>query len=217
MTNPNLTLVGFLVDRSGSMASIKSDTEGGLSSFVKEQQESLAPGEQIETWLAEFDNEYTMVHKEVPVADFPEYTLHPRGMTALMDSMYRFIQDIGSNLEQRPEEERPGKVMIVTLTDGMENSSREVTATVLKDAVRDQEERYSWDFVFLGANIDAVEVGAQFGMKAGKSMTYGANASGVASTFSAVSRYTQTLRAASAPSDVAFEESERVEAMGDSN
>lgn len=194
MTDPNLTLIAFLVDRSGSMQTIREDTEGGLSSFLEDQKANTPEDSRTEVWLSQFDNTYESVYSGVDINEVPDYFLRPRGSTALVDSMHRMIVELGDNLRSRPEHERPGRVIVVTLTDGAENASYEVTADQLRDLIRQQEDVYSWDFVFLGANIDAVSVGAMYGINAARAMSYSATAGGVDATFSAVSRVATALR-----------------------
>lgn len=218
MTNNAHTLIATLMDRSGSMHSIKEDTEGGYRSFMEEQRNSLGDGESIECWLSEFDDQYNQVFSAVDIKELPEYELHPRGMTALIDSLHRLIGEIGENLAQRPEEERPGRVIILVLTDGMENASREVTQEQLRELIKSQESNYSWQFIFLGANLDAVSVGATYGIAENRSLTYGANAQGVTGAFAAVSNVTRSMRRA-APDELenfAFSDEDRESALGTS-
>lgn len=212
MTDPNLTLIAFLVDRSGSMQVIREDTEGGLSSFLEDQRQNTVGDSRTEVWLSQFDNEYESVYSGLDINDLPAYTLRPRGSTALVDSMHRLIVELGESLRARPEAERPGRVIVVTLTDGAENSSHEVTAGQLRDLIRQQEDVYSWDFVFLGANIDAVSVGALYGIDAARAMSYSASTDGVDATFSAVSRVTTALRSGDAEG-ASFNEDERSAAV----
>jgi uncharacterized protein YegL len=194
MTNPNLTLIAFLMDRSGSMELIKNDTEGGYRTFLEEQAETSKEGEQVECWLTEFDTIMNEVYRKTPLNEVPEYRLVPRGMTALVDSFYTLITKIGEDLNSRPEEERPGKVVFIVLTDGAENASRKFKAEDLRELIKQQEEEYQWSFVFLGANIDAVSVAGQYGISAGSALTYGTNQAGVRGTFDAVSRLVSTTR-----------------------
>ena len=217
MTNSQHTLIAFLIDRSGSMLSIKNDTEGGYASFIEEQKTTLKEGEKVEVTLAHFDHEYELVFKNRPLQDVGAYKLTPRGSTALVDSLFRLVQEVGEDLENRKEEDRPGKVIIVTLTDGFENSSHEVTVDALKKKIEEQKEKYSWDFLFLDANIDAVSVGAMYGFDANASMTYGANAAGVDATFKSMSRVTGALRSGAVMEAAAFTDEERNEALGNLN
>src|SRR4030081_224879 len=121
MTNPDLMLIAALLDRSGSMQAIADDTRGGIDTFVAKQRGTA--GSTVVT-LAQFDDEYEMVYQNRPIDDVPALALEPRGTTALLDAIGRFISDIGSGLAALPENDRPGVVMVVVLTDGHENASR---------------------------------------------------------------------------------------------
>lgn len=209
MTNPNRTLIAGLIDRSGSMITIKDDTEGGWKTFLDSQRDDLKEGESIEVWLSDFDTEYQKVYSGTDIREVPDYTLTPRGWTALVDSMYRMISEIGSELEGRDEDDRPGTVLFVTLTDGEENASVEVKPHQLRDKIKEQTDKYGWNFVFLGANIDAVGVAKAYGIDAGSALQYGANAAGVEATFQAVSRYAMSTRGGAPMAKAAFTDAER--------
>lgn len=170
MTNPDLTHIYFLLDRSGSMQSIKADTEGGFDAFIAEQRTT---GGTCRVTLAQFDTDYDVVYAARPIADVPRLDLAPRGMTALLDSMGRLIIDAGRELAGLPEAERPGTVLVGIMTDGQENSSREWTHAAIKALVEQQTRDYDWQFLYLGADQDAIEVGASVGIAAGRSLTYG--------------------------------------------
>ena len=170
MTRSDLTTIYFLLDRSGSMQSIKTDTEGGFAAFVEEQRK--APGE-CRVTLAQFDNEYDVVYADRPLADVPALDLQPRGSTALLDAMGRTITDAGARLAAMPEDERPGTVIVAIMTDGMENASQEWTHPAIKALVTQQSDHYGWQFMYMGADQDAIEVGTQLGVSAAASVTYG--------------------------------------------
>jgi hypothetical protein len=212
VTDPQRTLIAVLLDRSGSMESIKSDTEGGFNAFIAEQ--AKGPGEAAVT-LARFDTEYEVVYANRPIADVPRLELQPRGATALYDGVGRLITDVGAELAARPEAERPGNVIVVVMTDGQENSSIEWTHEAVGAAIRRQETEYAWDFVFLGANMDAVAVGQRMGFSAGKSMTYDATPDGVAAAVSSTSAYVSRRRAAAPAAMVpGFSDEDRAGARG---
>jgi hypothetical protein len=199
MTDPQRTLIAVLLDRSGSMESIKSDTEGGFNAFIGEQR--TQPGEARVT-LAQFNTEYDVVYANRPIADVPPLALQPRGGTALLDGIGRLITDVGAELAAQAEDERPGHVIIVVMTDGYENSSREWTLKAVSAVIKRQEREYSWDFVFLGANIDAVAVGQGLGFAADKSLTYAATEGGVASAMASTTSYVSRKRAAPLAAEV---------------
>lgn len=193
MTNPDLTLIAVLLDRSGSMQSIKSDTEGGFRAFIEEQRKVPKT---IEVTLARFDTEYECVYANRPLAEVPPLDLQPRGMTALYDAVGRLVTDVGAELAKRPEPERPGTVIVVVLTDGHENSSREWSHTAVKSLITQQQDVYNWNFLFLGANMDAVAIGTQMGFDPSNSITYAAAPQGVSGVFRAASASSARLQAA---------------------
>jgi hypothetical protein len=170
MTDQTLTHLYFLLDRSGSMQSIKSDTEGGFAAFVEEQRQ--APG-RCRVTLAQFDDHYEEVYADRDVADVPALDLQPRSTTALLDAMGRLVTDAGRRLAALPEAERPGTVIVAVMTDGLENASREWTHPAVKALVEQQTVDYGWQFMYLGADQDAIEVGTSLGVSAEHSLTYG--------------------------------------------
>lgn len=205
MTKSDLTMLGVLVDRSGSMEAMRNDMEPGLAKLLEEQ--AKEPG-QCQVSLAQFDNEYDQVWTLRDIKNVPHYSLVPRGSTALLDALGRFISDVGAELASRPEEERPGKVAIVLITDGYENSSKEWTKSQVKELVEKQRNDYNWDFVFLGANIDAMAEGGDLGVAAASSMTFsGANA---AAAMGSVSNYISSYRTSGVAS---FSDQDREKAM----
>lgn len=169
MTRSDLTHLYFLLDRSGSMQSIKSDIEGGFTAFVEEQRKGA--GECLAS-LAQFDDVYEVVYVDKPVADVPPLDLRPRNMTALHDAMGRLITDAGAKLAALPEDQRPGTVIVAIMTDGLENASKEWHAPAIKALVELQTSQYHWEFLYMGADQDAVEVGAGLGIAAANSITY---------------------------------------------
>lgn len=170
MTDQNLTHLYFLLDRSGSMQSIKSDTEGGFAAFIEEQ--SSVPGD-CRVTLAQFDDHYEEVYVDRPLADVPPLDLRPRNMTALHDAIGRLVTDAGSRLAALPDDARPGTVIVAIMTDGLENASQEWNGPAIKALVEQQTAQYGWQFMYLGADQDAVEVGTSLGVSADHSLTYG--------------------------------------------
>jgi hypothetical protein len=212
MTDPTRCLIAALLDRSGSMQAIKDDTDGGFNAFVDQQRGQ--PGD-VRVTLAQFDTQYEVVYANRPLDDVPPLDLLPRGATALYDALGRLITDVGADLAARPESERPGKVLIVVLTDGQENSSREWSHRHVSAAIHRQEDEYSWEFLFLGANMDAVAVGENLGFRADRSMTYAASGDGVSAAFDAAGQYAARRLAAPAGTFVrGFSEEDRRAAQG---
>lgn len=177
MTRFDLTHLYFLLDRSGSMQSIKSDIEGGFAAFVEEQRK--APGECRAT-LAQFDDVYEVVYADRPIADVPPLDLQPRNMTALHDAIGRLVTNAGAELAGLPESERPGTVIVAIMTDGMENASKEWTGASVKSLVDLQTNAFNWSFMYMGADQDAVEVGASLGIPRSHAVTYGRSKSAAA-------------------------------------
>jgi hypothetical protein len=170
MANPNISRLVFLLDRSGSMQSIKSDVIGGFHAFLAEQRE--ADGHCAVT-LAQFDHEYEVVYRGVPLANVPRLELSPRGRTALLDSMGKLITDTAAEIDELPEEVKPGTVVVAIMTDGHENASVEWQRPAIKALVEQQTNDHGWEFLYMGADQDAVEVGKGLGVKAEHAVTYG--------------------------------------------
>ena len=212
MTDPQRSLIAVLLDRSGSMETIKSDTEGGFNAFIGGQRNEPLD---VRVTLAQFDTDYDVVYANRPVRDVPPLELQPRGMTALYDAVGKLITDVGAELAAQPDHERLGRVVVVVLTDGHENSSREWTHDAVSAAIHRQEHDYSWDFVFLGANIDAVAIGQHLGFAPEKSMTYAADGDGIGTAWAATTNYVARKNAAPVGAPVAgFSDEERAAARG---
>jgi hypothetical protein len=169
MTNPDRRHIAVVLDRSGSMITVKADTEGGLRAFLAAQHD--APGATTVS-LYQFDTRYDTVYENVPLADAPDFALHPRGGTALLDAVGRTITTVGEQLAAMDETERPGEVIVVILTDGEENSSREFTLHSVKELITHQQDVYGWRFVFLGADQDAFAAAGGMGIGAGTTLSY---------------------------------------------
>ncbi len=159
----DLTDITLVVDRSGSMQDIRSDAEGGVNAFIENQ--AKEPGEALLT-LVQFDTDYEFLHKGVPMADVPKYELVPRGATALLDAVGRAINETGERLSKMNEADRPGLVVFVVMTDGLENSSQEFSKPRIKDMIQHQQKMYGWQFTFLGADQDAFAEASAMGMDA---------------------------------------------------
>lgn len=178
MPRVDLTEIVFVVDRSGSMSVIAADMCGGFDTFIEEQKK--LPGECLVT-LAQFDSAYELVYTGKPIADVPPLTLVPRGATALLDAVGRTVDAVGERLGRTAEEDRPGKVLFVIVTDGLENVSLEYSRERVFKMIKHQQEKYSWDFIYLGANQDAISVADGMGISAGNTVNYVACAGAAAS------------------------------------
>ena len=208
MTNSNLTHIAFLLDRSGSMQTIKSDIEGGFQAFVDEQR--TATGECRAT-LAQFDDVYELVYADRPIADVPPLDLQPRNMTALHDAMGRLITEAGQKLAAMKEEERPGTVIVAIMTDGLENASKEWTGPSIKALVTQQTNVFGWTFMYMGADQDAIEVGESLGIARDHAVTYSRSksAAAMATASGKIARLRAARVAAPAAKMEAFTEEER--------
>jgi hypothetical protein len=214
VTNPDVTLIAALLDRSGSMQEIADDTRGGFDSFIAKERSRA--GRTLVT-LAQFDDHYELVYENRPIDTVPPLSLQPRGRTALLDAIGRFITETGSGLAALHEDDRPGGVTVLVLTDGHENASHEWTKANVQQLICAQQQKYDWDFVFLGANMDAVDVGTDLGFGAGKSLTYAPSAAGVSGAFASVSVYMDRDRArpkGAKRRSVAFDDADRRRADG---
>ena len=189
----NFTRIAVILDRSGSMASCVESTVAGFNSFIGEQKK--LPGDAT-VKMVQFDNEYEVVFDK-PLKDAPELTQKtfvPRGSTALLDAQGRTIIDLGNELDKMPESERPSKVIVVVITDGEENASKEFKVEKISEMIKHQRDVYGWDFVFLGANQDAVKVAATMNIPMGSAISYNASKAGIHNTMAAVSNYVGASR-----------------------
>lgn len=194
MTKENLTSLNVILDRSGSMAGIIDETIEGFNSFVKDQ--SALDGEAYLT-LAVFDDQYELIHDNIKLSDVPKLTskeYSARGWTALLDAVGKTINATGAKLDALPEEEKPSKVLFLIMTDGAENYSKEFHANQIKEMIEHQKEKYSWEFVFIGANIDTIAAGASIGVAAANSYAYTPTSAGTHRLFKGLSSATANYR-----------------------
>lgn len=191
----DLTEIVFILDRSGSMQHLQSDTIGGYNSFLKAQKE--AEGEaQVTTIL--FDDKYEILHNGAAIMDVAPITgkeYFARGMTAMLDAVGKTITDVGIRLNNTPGDEKPAKVIFVITTDGLENASVEFSYDDVKRMITHQQEKYSWEFIFLGANIDAVKAAKEIGIRADRASNYDSDKDGTELMFSTMSQSVGNYRA----------------------
>jgi hypothetical protein len=169
MTDQNLSHIYFLLDRSGSMTSIRSETIAGFDAFIAEQRRVSGT---CRVTLTQFDDQYEEVYADRDVADVPSLELTPRGSTALLDALGRLIVTAGERMAALPEDARPGSVVVGVMTDGYENASQDWTHERIKELIERQTRDYAWEFLYLGADQDAIEEGAKMGFASAKSVTY---------------------------------------------
>ncbi len=190
----NHTDITIVLDRSGSMATVKDDTIGGFNTFLDDQRK--VPGSAVLT-LHQFDDEFETLVKGQDIQAVPHLsslTFVPRGNTALLDAIGRAIQDTGSRLEKAAENDRPEKIIFVVITDGHENASHEYNHAKVFEMIDHQRAKYSWEFVFLGANQNAIKVASSLGMSGANAITYAANAAGTKAAFAATSSNMRAFR-----------------------
>lgn len=182
-----ITELVFILDKSGSMAGLEADTIGGFNAMLKKQQDE--EGEAVVTTVL-FDDNYELLHERINIKGIKpitskEYSVG--GSTALLDAIGKTIHKIGNVQKNTSEELRADKVMFVITTDGMENASREYSSEKVKQMVEHQKEKYGWEFIFLGANIDAIETAERFGIQRDRAVTYNADEAGTKLNFSVIS------------------------------
>lgn len=188
------THISMILDRSGSMKSLVSDAIGGFNSFVAEQKKLSG---QVTMSVVQFDDGYETLHNFKPLNEIPDLTLDtyvPRGTTALRDAIGTTMQNTGVMLETMKEEDRPEKVIIVVITDGLENASRLYGAEQIHNLIKHQTEVYNWQFVFIGSNQDAILSAGQLGIQAQAALTYDPNGQSVKMSYDALSRSVGSLR-----------------------
>jgi uncharacterized protein YegL len=190
----NITELVFILDKSGSMAGLESDTIGGYNAMLTKQQKES--GEAIVTTVL-FDDNYELLHDRINIKGIRPITeseYFVGGCTALLDAVGKTIHKIGNAQKHTSEEQRADKVMFIITTDGMENSSCEYTYEKIKEMVERQKAKYGWEFIFLGANIDAISTAAKFGISADRAANYHADGEGTRLNYEAVSDAVSNLR-----------------------
>ena len=195
----NLTELVFILDRSGSMAGLEGDTIGGFNAMIEKQRGE--PGEAVISTVL-FDNETEVIHDRVSLDRVPALTekeYYVRGCTALLDAVGGAIHHIGNVHKYAREEDRPEKTLFVITTDGMENASRRYTYDKVKAMIERQRERYGWEFLFLGANIDAAREAARFGIREECAANYHADSIGTEAVYTSVSEAVCQVRSCSKP------------------
>ena len=186
---PQNARIVFILDRSGSMRSIARDTVGGFESFIETQK--AQPGSATVT-LVQFDDQYQVDYKDVPINEVPDLQFVPRGWTALYDA-------IGKTVAEKMSGEQPDdtKTIIVILTDGEENRSTEYTYNYVQNLLKEAQDILGWEVIFVGANIDAVKTASSLGIKASNSVTFDYSSKGAGDVMAAVGYATSSMRGAS--------------------
>jgi hypothetical protein len=194
VTDSNYTAIKLVVDRSGSVKSFLSDAQGAVDAFIDSQRK--VTDRRITVAAAQFDTEYEELYPSTPVAEAKPIVIVPRGGTALRDAFGRGISEFGVELAALPEDQRPSTVVFALMTDGEENSSQEWTDKALTALIRQQEEVYGWDIVFLAANQDAVANGMKMGIRADAALTYATTEDGTRGLAESFNSYVAVASAA---------------------
>ena len=194
----NVTEIVFILDRSGSMSGLEADTIGGFNSMIARQKQER--GEALISTVL-FDNVSEVIHDRVSIAQIApmtdrDYTV--RGCTALLDAIGGAIHHIGNVHKYARAEDVPEHTLFIITTDGMENASRQYTAGRVKQMIERQKKRYGWEFLFLGANIDAVETAGHFGIAPDRAVNYHADSLGTQINYDVINEAIGAVRS-SAP------------------
>lgn len=200
--------ITIVLDRSGSMDCVKGDTIEGFNKFLRDQK--LVPGKATIT-LVQFDDKYEMVYsgKDIQKTEgLTDKTYQPRGMTALLDAIGKTINTVGERLKNMSEDERPEHVIFVIQTDGAENSSHEFKLSEINKMISNQRDAFSWEFVFLGANQDAIKTASSMGVNINNAMTYAANSAGTDAVYTSMSEKMKCMRSGTVTS-MAFDNDDR--------
>ena len=190
----NLTELVFILDKSGSMSGLEKDTIGGFNSLLEQQRK--VDGECVITTVL-FDNRYELLHDRIDIRAVQPITgkeYFVGGSTALLDAIGKTIHKIGTVQKNTTEDYRAEKVMFVIITDGEENASRHFSSAQIRQMIQRQKERYGWEFIFLGANIDAVETAGRFGIDADRAVDYVPDGEGTELNFRMMSETVATFR-----------------------
>lgn len=191
-----MTELVFILDRSGSMTGLESDTIGGFNSMIAKQKKES--GEALVSTLL-FDNESVVIHDRLPLSEVPPMTeaeYFTRGSTALLDALGRAIRHIGRIHKYARREDVPEKTMFVIITDGYENSSRSYDYKTVRRLIESRKEKHGWEFIFLGANIDAAAEAGRFGISADRAVSYKCDELGTALSYEVISSTVSCVRAA---------------------
>ena len=186
--NNNLIQIAFVIDKSGSMSHLVDDTVGGFNAFIEKYQNESIDGLLTVTL---FDDKYRFLHDQANLSEAKPMTRDAymeggMGCTALYDAVGATIDHVGQRLADMNEEDRPGKILFVITTDGYENASQKYSRSKVKEMIQHQTEKYSWEFIFLGANLNAEETADSIGIKAERAMNYCASAAGVNAVYDVV-------------------------------
>ncbi len=194
-----LTEIIFILDRSGSMGDLESDTIGGFNAMLAKQKK--VPGEARVTTVL-FDDQYELLHHRIPlegICPITDKEYYVRGCTALLDAIGKTIHQLVHTLKHTTEDYRPEKVIFIITTDGLENASKEYSYSKVQQIIKHQTEKYHWEFLFMGANIDAIAEASKLGIKEDRAVTYENNAQGVALNYEVIADTLEQVRVCKEP------------------
>lgn len=190
-----MTELVFILDRSGSMAGLEKDTIGGFNSMLEKQRKEK--GEAVVSTVL-FDNRIEVIHDRLPICEVPDITdeeYYVRGCTALLDAVGGAIKHIGNVHKYARKEDVPEKTLFVITTDGLENASKNYSYEKVRGMIERQKERYGWEFIFLGANIDAAKEAKKFGISESMAANYHSDSVGTALNYEVISEAVTNIRA----------------------
>lgn len=194
-----MTELVFILDRSGSMAGLEKDTIGGFNAMLEKQRKE--PGDAVVSTVL-FDNQAEVIHDRIALAEVPDLTdreYYVRGCTALLDAVGGAIHHIGNVHKYARREDVPEKTLFIITTDGMENASRRYTYDKVRRMIEHEKEKYGWEFLFLGANIDAAAEAKRFGIDASMAANYHCDEEGTALNYEVISEAITSVRSCAAP------------------
>lgn len=210
LMNSDYTHISVILDRSGSMQGIRDDIIGGFNRFLKEQKDQRG---MATLTLVQFDTQepYEVIHRFKPINDIPELThgtYVPRASTPLLDALGRGINDLEKSVDDLQEDERPSRVMVVVITDGRENSSREFRKHQIETMIKAKTETHAWQFVFLSADLAAIGDAMSVGIHADSVLLFDKSSKGTAGAWAALSKRTSDYRS-SRKNKIGFEQDDR--------
>ncbi|MGE9289873.1 MAG: vWA domain-containing protein [Puniceicoccales bacterium] len=194
--NNNLTEIAFILDRSGSMAAMQDIAVEGFNKFLADQQ---ADEQEVRLSLVLFDHAYDPLYQSLPVSEIIPLSMddfRPRGTTALLDAMGKTIDSLGKRLANTPEAERPGHVIVATMTDGMENASERYNPTQVHKMITHQQEKYDWEFLFLSSDLNALDMAKNIGISQEHQVLYSPTPEGNREAHNASIQYVREMKKA---------------------
>jgi len=205
--NNNITELVFIIDKSGSMSGLEGDTIGGFNSMLNQHRKGEGKCH-ISTIM--FSDHQQVIHNRKNISDVSPLTDNdyiPGGCTALLDALGNAINHTIQVQRLAADDERASKVIFVIITDGYENSSREYSAPQIRSLIKKEQEKYGWEFIFLGANIDSVATAGSYGIRADRSVDFVCDSQGIGKNFEAIGSYVSACRSCCCESETAFESS----------